>query len=206
MTRNSDFFCFLSTPSSPPLPHFLSSPLLITNWLLSLLIYLINFTWSPPLIHSLSPSYEAAVLVRGVYLTLQFFSCVPFSLTESFIYPFFLLEGLKLHDFISMHSDLWPFTLNLLIYYWYPSMDRSSRSSDFSPCRRRPWSASRPCAAACCCGCCSCTCRSGSSEEDPSPLSERRSLYSDSWLWWKSARDTQMGERERFTHCNVDCK
>lgn len=65
--------------------------------------------------------------------------------------------------------------------------------SDFPPCHRRPWSVSRPCAEACCCGCCSCTCQSGSSEEDPSPPSERRSLYSDSWLWWRSARDTKEG-------------
>lgn len=67
------------------------------------------------------------------------------------------------------------------------SLQMLVKGSDFSPCHRRLWSVSRPCAAACCCGCCSCTCRSGSSEEDPWLPSERRSLYSDSWLWWRSA-------------------
>lgn len=86
---------------------------------------------------------------------------------------------------ITFKEHLWS------IYNW------CSRS-DFSPCHRTPWSVSMPCVAACCCGCCSCMCRSGSSEEDPSRPSERRSLYSDSWLWWRSAKNTQGRERSSY--------
>lgn len=85
---------------------------------------------------------------------------------------------------------------DLLTEWWTfsrPHPHSCCRGSDSSPCHRRPWSVSKPCAEACCCGCCSCTCRSGSSEEDPWPPSARRSPYSDSWRWWRSGRETEQG-------------